>query len=322
MKLVSAAAMAAALLSSGAAQAACKLTTFEMPVTMDGLRPLVALKVAGKPVKLILDSGAFFSALDAKFAAEQNLRSPTYVPTGSHLQVDAKTRTAGVAGKELATGIVITSLEFGGTTFSGIQFTTTVGLDHDAVGLLGQNVLHGADNEYDLKNGVLRFVRPTDCAAADMAYWVKPGEAYSVMPLEDTVRENRHTIGSITINGEKMRAYFDTGAPTSFITARAATRAGVKTTDPGVAPSGMTHGVDGVEIKTWVARFADIKIGDEEIKNTRLTIGDSHAEAFDVLIGADFFLAHRVYVANSQGKLYFSYAGGPVFGAPVTVESR
>ena len=32
-----------------------------------------------------------------------------------------------------------------------------------------------------------------------------------------------------------------------------------------------------------------------------------------MLLGADFFLSHRVYVANSQNKLYFTYGGGPVF---------
>jgi tetratricopeptide (TPR) repeat protein len=32
-----------------------------------------------------------------------------------------------------------------------------------------------------------------------------------------------------------------------------------------------------------------------------------------MLIGADFFLSHRVYVASGQHKLYFTYNGGPVF---------
>ena len=32
-----------------------------------------------------------------------------------------------------------------------------------------------------------------------------------------------------------------------------------------------------------------------------------------MLIGADFFLSHRIYVASSQSKLYFTYNGGPVF---------
>ena len=33
----------------------------------------------------------------------------------------------------------------------------------------------------------------------------------------------------------------------------------------------------------------------------------------DMLLGADFFLAHRIYVANNQQKMYFTYNGGPVF---------
>jgi tetratricopeptide (TPR) repeat protein len=32
-----------------------------------------------------------------------------------------------------------------------------------------------------------------------------------------------------------------------------------------------------------------------------------------MLIGADFFLSHRIYVAGKQHKLFFTYNGGPVF---------
>jgi tetratricopeptide (TPR) repeat protein len=35
-----------------------------------------------------------------------------------------------------------------------------------------------------------------------------------------------------------------------------------------------------------------------------------------MLLGADFLRAHRVLVAHSQGKMYFTYAGGPVFRRP------
>src|SRR6185437_4592599 len=43
----------------------------------------------------------------------------------------------------------------------------------------------------------------------------------------------------------------------------------------------------------------------------------------DMLLGADFFLAHHVYVANSQNRLYFTYDGGPVFNlsVPQTAQS-
>ncbi|HET9329219.1 MAG TPA: tetratricopeptide repeat protein, partial [Steroidobacteraceae bacterium] len=38
----------------------------------------------------------------------------------------------------------------------------------------------------------------------------------------------------------------------------------------------------------------------------------------DMLVGADFFLSHRIYVSNSQHKLYFTYNGGPVFDLRTT----
>jgi len=64
--------------------------------------------------------------------------------------------------------------------------------------------------------------------------------------------------------------------------------------------------------KTWIAPISSFKIGGEEIHDTRLRIGDIGPDA-DMLLGADFFLAHHIYVSNRQDKLYFTYNGGPVF---------
>ena len=314
MKILSIAAVAGALLAPLSAQAACQLRTAEVPVTMEGLRPLVAAKIDGKPVKLLLDSGAFGSSLTASFATQEKLPPVSVRAVGSLVPTSANTLTTGAKGHETMTGLVIAStFEFGGSTFPNVKFLTTRDLDSGAVGLMGQNLLHNSDDEYDFKGGVLRLVQPQDCASTNMAYWATPGTAYSVLPLEASTRFNggAHTMALITINGQAMRAFFDTGAATSFITAHAAAKAGVKTSDPGVVRIGEGHGIDG-ELKTWVGTFASVKIGDEEIKNGKLAIGESVAD-FDVLIGADFFLAHHVYVANSQGKLYFSYSGGPVF---------
>jgi tetratricopeptide (TPR) repeat protein len=58
---------------------------------------------------------------------------------------------------------------------------------------------------------------------------------------------------------------------------------------------------------------ASFKIGEEEIRNTRLRVGDSAVESADMLIGADFFLSHHIFVASKQHRLFFTYNGGPVF---------
>ena len=41
-----------------------------------------------------------------------------------------------------------------------------------------------------------------------------------------------------------------------------------------------------------------------------------------MLLGADFLLAHRVLVAHSQRKIYFTYAGGPIFQLSRPLETR
>lgn len=331
MKLLWLAAAAAALLGPLSAQAQapaqaptqaptqapaaskCHLGTLDVPVTMVGLRPLVPARIEGQDVKMILDSGAFYSVLDGKTAAKLKLKPVGQKQLGSLVPTDEETRTVGAGGGDVIGGLVSAQrFEFAGMSFDRAQFLTA-GDFGQASGLLGQNMFGHVDNEFDFKGGMVRLVRPEGCDGVELAYWAQPGSTYSMAPLLPAERRDPHTSIMIEINGVQMRAQLDTGADNSFITKAAAARAGVRTTDPGVTPAGYSRGLDRPDIKTWVAHFADVKIGDEEVRNTRLSIGDSTATDFDVLLGADFFLAHHLYVANSQGRLYFTYAGGPVF---------
>src|SRR5262249_44123074 len=84
--------------------------------------------------------------------------------------------------------------------------------------------------------------------------------------------------------------------------------------DPDVVPAGFSQGIGRRAVQTYVAPFASFKIGEEEIRNTRLRFGSiSLGDEADMLIGADFFLSHRIYIAKGQRKLYFTYNGGRVF---------
>ena len=41
-----------------------------------------------------------------------------------------------------------------------------------------------------------------------------------------------------------------------------------------------------------------------------------------MIIGLDFFRAHRVYISKSQRKIYASYTGGPVFDTSKPLEAK
>lgn len=307
-----------ALLAAAAAfpaSAACTIKVLPIAVTMEGLSPMVSAKVNDQDVSFLLDSGSAINMISGKFAAEQKLKPMGVNGTGSRIADDGQSAGSGAAGTMMVNGVVIApQVTFLGTVFKNVSFVASPRIT-GASGLIGQSLLHQTDVEYDLTGGVVRLVKPDGCKTTDMVYWAKEGMPYSKVALDWRNNEDTHTRITITINGVKLLAVLDTGADTSLITEKAAAKAGVKSTNPGVAPTGKGSGLDS-DFETWNGTFADVKIGDEEMKNVQLHIGRSSADFFDVLLGADFFLAHHVYVANSQEQIYFAYTGGPVFRVP------
>lgn len=297
---------AAAFAASG-----CTLAKLaELPVTMEGLKPLVSAKINGSDVRFVADSGAFFNMIPRATADEFHLRlrdAPIHV-TIQGMGGSTEPQVTTVKLFELA-GIPIRSVDF---LVGGSDIGSGAGA---AVGLIGQNVFRIADVEYDLANGVIRLMRPKGCPhSADLAYWTKPGDQHSEMDINWATPQSPHTTGTAFLESTRIKVMFDTGADRSMLDLRAAERAGIKPDSPGVEYAGTSSGIGRSQVKTWIARFKSIKIGDdEEIRNIRLRIADMRSTDTDMLIGADFFLSHRVYVANSQQKLYFSYNGGPVF---------
>lgn len=66
-------------------------------------------------------------------------------------------------------------------------------------------------------------------------------------------------------------------------------------------------------LKTWIVPVASFKIGNEDIRQTKLRVADETWGWMDMVIGTDFFLSHRVYISTDRRKVYFTYNGGPVF---------
>jgi len=296
----------------------CKIGKIaELSVTMNGMRPMVSAKINGVDAQFIADSGAFFSVIAPASAAEFKLRTQA---APFHLVMQ------GVGGSAEASITTVKEFTLVGVPIHNVQFV--VGGSQpggEAVGLLGQNVLRLADVEYDLSNGAIRLLKPDGCGKAAMAYWAKADQVFSVIDIAWATPLSPHTTGIAFLNGAKIRIMFDTGAGSSVLSLRAAERAGVKTTSAGVVEAGGSYGIGSHTVRTWIAPFESFKIGDEEIRHTKLRIGEIGNMDADMLVGADFFLSHRIYVASSQRKLYFTYNGGPVFNltasAPVVADT-
>ena len=291
---------------SGPASAACVLDKVaEIPVTMEGLAPVMTAKINGVDAHLLVDYGAFFSSISRsrvdKFHVKPGPLPPNFTVLGVNGEADV--------GLTTTSEFSILGAEFHHTQFlvGGSEFGPR------ADGILGRNFLMVTDAELDLADGAVRLFSPKGCSGAPLAYWVTPGGSYSMIELEPPRGRTDRIVGSAKVNGQTIRVMFDSGASTSVLTLRAAGRAGIHSDGPNVVPAGLTGGFGRRSIETWIAPVESFKVGDEEIKNTRLRVGAVELEDVDMLLGADFMLSHRIYVARSQNRLYFTYNGGPVF---------
>lgn len=290
-------------LSAATAEAACSVKRIaELPVTMHGMSPMVPAEINGTKVNFVLDSGAFFSIISIARAKE--LKLPLN-PTAFNFRLE------GVGGDAESYITTVKTFTLAETPLPNIPFLVASATGGDSAGLLGQNVLGLGDVEYDLPHGAVRLYKPEGCGGFAMAYWAKDRH-YSEISIRPPEERNRHTLGEVFINGKRVIATFDTGAYSSVLSRSAAARAGIDVKAPNVTAIGTAGGVGGRRVQAWIAPVESFKIGDEEIRNTKLKVADLAIDT-DMLLGADFFIAHRVYVSNSQRKLYFTYEGGPVF---------
>jgi hypothetical protein len=193
-------------------------------------------------------------------------------------------------------------------------------------GVVGAKFLLQADLEFDLPHGKIRFFKPHGCAGDQVVYW---GEAYAVAPMIPT--QDDQILVQVRVNGAPVVAQMDTGASGSILTTGAAAKAGVRPGSPGVVPAGSTHGLGRAPTPIYLGRFTSFSFGEETIKNAELGVADLFvadratelgtrvpapvSDQPQMLLGADFFRSHRVFIAREQHRVYASYEGGPVFRA-------
>jgi len=307
MEMLRWACMGIGVLVAGQAWAGdCQLSQYgTLPVEMVGYRATTIVKINGADTRFILDTGAAFSIMSKAKASSLKLAGQ-YVPF--------RFQISGVGGD--ADAEVARVKEFGivGTTIHNVEFV--VGGSDAGDGLLGANLLDFADVEIDLAGGKLTLSRADHCEDAKLAYWVKDGGDYNTADLDlSNNAHDRRTFFSVMINGKKVRAVLDSGAPATILTRNAAERVGIDLNAPDVKAGGRVSGVGAKSVAAWIARVESFSVGTETIHHSQMqvidgTLGDSET---DVLLGVDFLLAHHIFIANSVGKAYFTYNGGRIF---------
>ena len=320
-RLVAAGAILTLTIAAAPAFAACDMGLIAgMRTTMSDGLPLVGVKVGDAELALQLASGDTFTEIKrAKVEALKLKTGPS----------DAGWRDRQGRVNSLVRQANIPVLSIGGKPFTNLRVLVSI-LDRwreepdggPGDGRLGQDILGISDVDYNLSAGVVRWIGLRDCAKADLAYWAQ-GMPHSVVDftlrkLGPTRVELQYPTSEAFINGVRVRVLFDTSTRSSVVSSSFAARAGVTPGGPGVLPDGVIDEGPKVD-KFWKAPFSSFKIGGEEFHDVTLRLTDgglAEDDQIDMIIGADFFLTHHVYVANSQRKIYFTHNGGAAFVPP------
>ena len=321
--LLPALALVGALLTAGNAVAAapdkCTLAKIaEWPVRPGRGSPIVDGMINGQKVGVILDTGSTTYLLRS---AAVRLGLIRHASAG---------RAIGIGGVTAVESASIDSFEIGATVRNNWRMRVVGEVDFggDYAILLGEDFFHKADVEFDLAHNAVRLFQARDCDGTGLAYWATENASMAVLdPISNAFPRIEL---KVKVNGHPVHALLDSGANHSVLTKAQAAALGVTPQTAGVLAVGCSGGLGAKKIESWVGQFESVGIGNEVIRDPKLHFADlwkysSYAQTGsrvqqtvvnpDMLLGADFLRSHRVLIAHSQQKMYFTYAGGTVFEA-------
>jgi predicted aspartyl protease/lipoprotein NlpI len=288
----------------------CKLAKIaEWPIRLQRGHPIVEGYINGKKVGVLLDTGAQTSLIMK--SAAQKLELGTWMTSGMAMGFGGDSRVEVTTVGELRIGDAarknLRVRVLGERPQPGIDF------------ILGEDFFKNADLELDYANGAARVFQPIDCEKARLSYW-------DADALEVPMQNRDHVLVPVTVNGRDATAMIDSGAATSVVTMEFAGKLGITPQTPGVLPTTCASGLGADTVRQWVARFDSVAIAGETVRDGHINVADIPGEwtysreGFDLILGADFLRANRVYISRYQQKVYFSYTGGQVFPATPGLE--
>lgn len=305
---------------AGAAVSSCQLVKVEdWPTRVQRNHLLVEGAINGRKISVMLDTGSMRTLIFR--AAALRLELP--------VSGGARERMFGVGGETTVEVAFVDEFKVGQAAQKGLRLLVAGEQDPgDDVGvLLGEDFFRKFDVEFDLAHNAVRLFQPKDCDGVSLAYWARTGASEVEFEAQDASRPE--IILAVQINGQPLKALLDSGAALSMLDKADAARLGVTPETPGVVVGGRSRGMGKSGADSWIGPFRSFTIGSETIHDTQIRFSDMYKDTHyrvtgsnlsqriqvehSMLLGADFLRSHRVLVAHSQRKIYFTYGGGPVF---------
>jgi predicted aspartyl protease len=271
-------------------------------VNFIGNQPMVQLIADGKPVNLLLDTGA-----ETTMLTEETTRRLQLAPDPSRTTV-----MQGIGGRSTHVNTRVHRLQIAGAMLSEVSlavapynFRGMAGAPPD--GLLGADVLANFDVDLDLPHSVVRLFRARDCVLGNPV-WNEP----AALKADISSGPGRNMLYlPAMLDGRMLTGLVDTGADmaTDIGVVDTAAAAASGTTAETLTGSSriVVHGAAPTDGTARRHRFGSLVIGLETLQHPTLSVTDLPRGSGELLIGVLYARTHRIWISYASHRMYVGY---------------
>ncbi|MGC8524839.1 MAG: aspartyl protease family protein [Acidibrevibacterium sp.] len=271
-----------------------RITEFPVPMTRDFA--LVPTRLDGHDAYLLLDTGAGVTMLSHDIADRLALMPEDRLFPAA---------VQGVGGVTLTRRLIVDTFEVGGIDLGKQAIMTTErGLFRDfdppPDGIIGGDFLSQFDVDIDLPEKRVGLYRAHACRAPFAPPW--PGFTLYRVPARLT--DGGQFLIDVAVDGVPLVAMLDSGAEETAINARAMNKLGLTADTLAHDPVREERGIDMNRRLSHRHHFAKLKIGAETYRDPAIWVSDMPLLSADMLLGADFFQTHRLWLSFSRRVVF------------------
>lgn len=260
----------------------------------------VPVKINGKDAALLVDTGSIYSSIALPLARELKL---PLLPFPKGLLVFA----GGVDVRQITKFDTMSiGSAHGEHAIFLVEPPAVSDYDHD--GLLGPDIMHQYDVEFDFAGGKFNMFAPQQCAG-NVVYWTRT--AYATLPIK--VDRLWHIRLEVALDGKPLEVLLDSGAPRSLLAMEDAHDLfGIDEKSPGTVSLGDIHLNRTSGTTTYRYPFKTMNLGGVAVYNPdlllvpRKMLGGPRGPT--AILGISILRQLHLYIAYKEQKLYVTPA--------------
>lgn len=269
----------------------------QMPLDVQDDLLVVPAGINGRPVRLVVDTGAERTTIAEAAVARLGLpHDPRHA-----------TRSLGIGGASTTTDATVERLVLGGVNFPLQRIAVgTFSLRNDrglnADGLLGADVLLAFDLDVDVPGGKLTLYHASRCPEGPPPWQAPAVEVAGVQARKDRL------LVPFELDGAPGMAILDTGAQRNVLGVGMARRLNLDQQAMGGDPTIRQHGVGPAEVVARLHPFSLLRVGPLEQRSPVLPVMETEAGIGDALIGEQFLRGRRLWISFRNRRVFVSSA--------------